>query len=249
MEGEKRMYSSEVLRFTAHFFFTGPERAIERRVDEMLELVGLADKADRPVKGFSGGERQRLGIAQAQVNDPDLLILDEPAAALDPMGRHAVLQIMEQLREHTTIFYSTHILDDVQRISDRVVILNQGEMIAQGSIEALLDGNDGVVYSVVLPGDPSMVQARVSSQPWVSNLSSRRVNGHTRWRVSVSDEAAATSQLLRLVLSDERVDVVEFGREQQDLENVFVQLVQSCIHPLCPAADRPDGTRPWRRRL
>ena len=100
-------------------------RRSRQRVAETLELVGLADKADRPVKGFSGGERQRLGIAQAQVNYPDLLILDEPAASLDPMGRHDVLEVMERLRKHTTIFYSTHILDDVQRVSDTVVILNQ----------------------------------------------------------------------------------------------------------------------------
>jgi ABC-2 type transport system ATP-binding protein len=87
---------------------------------KMLHLVGLSGKADRPVKSFSGCERQRLGIAQAQVNYPDLLILDEPAAALDPIGRHDVLVIMEKLRKYATVFYSTHILDDVQQVSDTV---------------------------------------------------------------------------------------------------------------------------------
>lgn len=76
----EHMTARETLDFTARFFFKGPTSEIEKRIDEMLELVGLADKADRPIKGFSGGERQRLGIAQAQVNYPDLLILDEPAA-------------------------------------------------------------------------------------------------------------------------------------------------------------------------
>ena len=105
--GESRYYGQmsarEVLRFTAGFFYSGPKDAIEARIAETLGLVGLDDKADRPVKHFSGGERQRLGIAQAQINYPDLLILDEPAASLDPMGRHDVLEVMERLRKHTTI--------------------------------------------------------------------------------------------------------------------------------------------------
>jgi len=119
------MTARQTLRFTAGFFYEGPKVEIENRIAETLELVGLSDKADRPIKGFSGGERQRLGIAQAQVNYPDLLILDEPAASLDPIGRKDVLEVMERLRKHTTIFYSTHILDDVQRVSDTVVILNK----------------------------------------------------------------------------------------------------------------------------
>ncbi len=120
------MTARQTLRFTARFFFKGPKQKIEDRVDEMLHLVDLAEKADRPLKTFSGGERQRLGIAQAQVNYPDLLILDEPAASLDPIGRRDVLEVMSKLRKYTTIFYSTHILDDVQRVSDTVVILEQG---------------------------------------------------------------------------------------------------------------------------
>jgi ABC-2 type transport system ATP-binding protein len=129
------MSARETLDFTARFFFSGPGPKIEERVNEVLDLVGLQDRADRPVNGFSGGERQRLGLALAQVNYPDLLILDEPAAALDPIGRHEVLRVMERLRKHCTIFYSTHLLDDVQQVSDTVAILNHGELVAQGSIE------------------------------------------------------------------------------------------------------------------
>ena len=101
------MTARENLLFTAKFFFKGPEAKIRERCDEMLDLVGLADKAERPIKSFSGGEKQRLGIASAQINYPDLLILDEPASALDPLGRQEVLAVMARLRKHTTIFYST----------------------------------------------------------------------------------------------------------------------------------------------
>ena len=139
------MTARETLRYTARFFFKGPAKAIEERINTTLELVGLNDKADRPIKGFSGGERQRLGIAQAQINYPDLLILDEPAASLDPQGRRDVLEVMERLRKHTTIFYSTHILSDVQRVSDSVAILNHGELVAQASIHDLLASRSGSV--------------------------------------------------------------------------------------------------------
>src|SRR5690606_14546549 len=141
-------------------------------INNTLELVGLSDKADRSTKGFSGGERQRLGIAQAQINFPDLLILDEPAAALDPVGRHDVLEVMERLRKHTTIFYSTHILDDVQKVSDTVAILKHGQLVAQAPIEDLLAGNEGVVYHIALKGDDNGTQSLLSSKPWVSAVNS-----------------------------------------------------------------------------
>ncbi|MCC6611892.1 MAG: ABC transporter ATP-binding protein [Anaerolineae bacterium] len=220
------MTARETLRFTARFFYSGPTRAIEDRIGGTLELVGLEDKADRPIKGFSGGERQRLGIAQAQINYPDLLILDEPAAALDPMGRHDVLEVMERLRKHTTIFYSTHILSDVQRVSDTVAILKKGQLIAQAPIEQLLAGNEAVTYTIGIKGHLNGTQARLSSLPWVSAVNALAGgNGHTHWQVSVSDEAAAEDQLLRLILEDGDLTVTEFGRKKYDLEEVFMSIV------------------------
>jgi ABC-2 type transport system ATP-binding protein len=220
------MTARETLRFSARFFFRGPKAKIEARVSDMLDLVGLSEKADRPMRGFSGGERQRLGIAQAQINDPELLILDEPAAALDPMGRHAVLRIMEQLRERATIFYSTHILDDVQRVSDRVVILNRGELIAQGPVQALLAGDQGTVYTIITQGDTELACERLSRQPWVTNLEFSHVEEGTRWVVAVSDTEAAQARLLRLVMQDEWIEVIEYGRHVLELEEIFMRLVE-----------------------
>ncbi len=220
----------ETLRFAARFFYTGPRATLETHIDAMLDLVGLADKADRPTKGFSGGERQRLGIAQAQINQPDLLILDEPAAALDPVGRRDVLALLERLRHHTTIFFSTHILDDVQRVSDRVAILNRGQMIAQAPVKELLAGSGSTSYRLSLTGDVQSAYTRVISQPWVSSVDVVTSNGHTDWQVQVTDTQAAEAQLPSLVLADGRVTLMNFGRRQSTLEDIFMNLVAGGNH-------------------
>ena len=220
------MTAREILRFKARFFYAGSREMIEERVEETLEMVELDDKADRPIKGFSGGERQRLGIAQAQVHHPDLLILDEPAANLDPMGRRDVLGIMESLREHATIFYSTHILDDVQRVSDTVAILNRGELLAQAPIEELLAGSGGVVYYITIKGSYDEAYSRISSQDWVSSISVVPRDVHTTLQVGVTEEGVAEDELLRLAVCDGDTIVTGFGRKRFELEDVFVDIVE-----------------------
>jgi ABC-2 type transport system ATP-binding protein len=220
------MTARETLRFKARFYYSGPREAIEERVEETLAMVELDDKADRPIKGFSGGERQRLGIAQAQVHRPDLLILDEPAANLDPMGRRDVLNIMEGLREHSTVFYSTHILDDVERVSDTVAILNRGELLAQAPIGELLAGAGGTVYTMTIKGDHQSAYSKISAQEWVSSVNVVHGDERTRLQIGVSDEGAAEDLLLRLAVAEGDAVVTEFGRRRFELEDVFVDMVE-----------------------
>ena len=219
------MTARDVLKFTAKFFYSGPEKAIEERIEEMLTMVGLSDKGNRYVSGFSGGERQRLGIAQAQINYPDLLILDEPAASLDPMGRQDVLNIMKNLREKTTIFYSTHILDDVQRVSDRVVILNQGELLAQGPIEELLSAGQDIQYLITLEGNTLTAREEITKLPWVAHLAEEGQNNTVQWRVAVNDPEKAKKALLPILVNYPDLTILNFGRQERELEEVFMQLV------------------------
>jgi ABC-2 type transport system ATP-binding protein len=220
------MTARETLRFKARFYYSGTRQAIEDRIEETLQLVELEDKADRPIEGFSSGERQRLGIAQAQIHRPDLLILDEPAANLDPMGRRDVLRIMERLREHSTIFYSTHILDDVQRVSDIVVILNRGDLLAQAPVEELLTGAGGTVYYMTIKGGHDAICARISSQDWVSSVNVVHRDVRTMLQVAVNDEERAEEELLRLAMVDRDTVVTEFGRKRYELEDVFLDIVE-----------------------
>ena len=164
------------------------------------------------------------GLLRAQLNKPDLLILDEPAAALDPMGRRDVLHIIERLRERSTIFYSTHILDDVERVSDMVAIVNQGNLVAQAPIDELL-GHGRSAYTVSFSGQPNGAMETLNALPWVQDVSTESDNGLHTWDVSVSDERAAESQLLPILLHGQQVAVKSFGKSQTNLEDVFVSLV------------------------
>lgn len=220
----------ETLQFCASFFPSPWGIRLKDRIQETLEFVGLKGKEDRKIKGFSGGEKQRLGMAQACVHRPELIILDEPAAALDPMGRADVLRVMQQLRQQTTIFYSTHILDDVQRVSDRVAILRQGELVSQGPIEQVMKRGEGIIYTLETKGDLAQVQQALSGQSWVSSLTTKVANKHIHWEIGVTDPERAEAHLLRLVLANKSVIVSQFGRKTYDLESIFIDLVGEATH-------------------
>lgn len=220
------MTARETLRFAAGFFFSGPPDRIESRIGEMLELVGIQDKADRPIKTLSGGETQRLGIAQAQIHEPDLLILDEPAAALDPLGRRDVLAILERFRTTSTVLYSTHILDDVQRVSDMICILKDGRIVEQGLIGDVLSSGRDSVFTVVIEGDVDRARATLVQQPWADHVDVDGGGASARLRITVNDVGAAEARLQRVLLEDETLVVKEFSRPSASLEDIFVDLVE-----------------------
>jgi ABC-2 type transport system ATP-binding protein len=225
---EPRFYehlsARETLRFVARFFYAGPVSAIERRIDALLDLVGLTEKADRPIRGFSGGERQRLGIAQANVNEPDLLLMDEPAAALDPAGRQAVLAILARLRERTTVFFSTHILDDVQRVADRVAILDHGRLLAYAPTPELLAGDGATTFELAVRGPVDALRTALGAETWVDGID--RGDGDDEvLHVRVNDVDAAEAQLLRVALAVPGVIVRRFQPRSFELEEVFMRLV------------------------
>jgi ABC-2 type transport system ATP-binding protein len=220
----------EVLRYARGFYPREPDSRIEDDITDSLDLVGLSAKADSRSGDLSGGQRQRLGIAQAQIHRPELLILDEPAAALDPVGRRDVLAVMQRLRGSATVFYSTHILDDVQRVSDEVAILKDGRRVLQSAMEDLLAGDGGIEYVLTLTGPVEAAVAELDAQPWVAAVSGRRDGDGSVVTVRVTDDAAARRHLLRLVLRQDAVDVVGFGRRRSELEDVFMSVVEGGRH-------------------
>ncbi|MBA4146783.1 MAG: ABC transporter ATP-binding protein [Verrucomicrobia bacterium] len=137
----KFLTAEELLRFYAKVFRI-PKDQVESRIDEVLKLVELEHARKRLIKTYSKGMQQRAGLAQALINDPDLLILDEPTSGLDPIGRMKVREIIQRLKnEGKTVFFSSHELGEVETVCDRVAILNQGELKVTGRVDDLVREN------------------------------------------------------------------------------------------------------------
>jgi len=134
----KFLTAEEILRFYAKIFKI-PRSEADRRIDSLLKLVELEHARKRPLKSYSKGMQQRVGLAQALINNPDLLLLDEPSSGLDPLGRMKVREIIQRLKnEGKTVFFSSHELGEVETVCDRVVILHQGELKVEGRVDDLV---------------------------------------------------------------------------------------------------------------
>lgn len=227
LDQEPRFYGwmtgRELLAFVADLLgLAGAE--LDARIDETLELIGLTDAADRRISGYSSGMRQRLGIGQAIVGKPEILILDEPVSSLDPEGRRDLLALIGQLRASATVVLSTHVLSDVERVCDRVAILDHGRLVTEAPIGELLRRFAPPVYRIeTKPGQASRIEALLGGlrrQPWVT---AAEVDA-TTIRVSVADDDRATVELLPLIAAV-GLRVVGFERERPTLEDVFLRLV------------------------
>ena len=197
---------------------------LRSRVDEMLARTGLTAAAQRRIGGYSGGMRQRLGIAQALLHRPEILILDEPVSSLDPEGRRDLLELIAGLRGQATVVFSTHLLADVERICDRVAILDRGRLITEGPLEELLAAHARPIYRLgPAPGQGATVAIlidRLRAAPWTTDVAA----GDDLVRVTVSDPVAAAAGILPLVVAA-GVVLDSFERARPTLEDVFLELV------------------------
>ena len=217
------MTGRELVAFAAEL--SGRDRRSARdRAGAVLERVGLTDAADRRIGGYSGGMRQRLGIAQALVDEPRLLVLDEPVSSLDPEGRRDLLTLIAELGANATVLFSTHVLADVERICDRVAILDHGRLVTEGPLDDLLARYAQPVFRLTPePRQDAAVSgllATIRAKPWVE--SATEVDGALV--VSVRDEESASAGLLPMVVTA-GVRLAMFERTRPTLEDVFLRLV------------------------
>lgn len=208
----------EFLDYYGHLFGL-PRRLRRERVERLLHEVGMAQAADVPLRKYSKGMVQRIGLAQALINDPRLVVLDEPMSGLDPLGRKEVRDLILRLKAASkTVFFSTHIIPDVEVVCDRVGILFDGELVTVGPLEGLL-GNRlesiEIVLSGLAPGDPGL-----PAGPWV------RPPVHTAGRtiVAVGDEPTANQVVRTLVERGATIHAVTPTR--RTLEEEFLQQIE-----------------------
>ena len=203
------------------------DTVLERRIDALLDLAGLTGVETR-IGGYSRGMKQRLGIAQALINAPRVLMLDEPTSALDPIGRREVLEMIASLSGRTTVLFSTHILADVERVADMAAVIERGRVLRQAPIGELKAGY-GASRRLVLQVDGGeaareTLAAAITAQPWATRVSRLDLDGAPALEIAGEDLRAARYALPRL-LADAGLGLLRCEPRETSLEDVFVDLV------------------------
>lgn len=239
------MTANEYLNFCGEI--TGMDKkTIKERSAELLEKVGLGTEKHR-IKGFSRGMKQRLGIAQALLNKPKLLICDEPTSALDPVGRKEILDILVAAKEETTIIFSTHILSDVEHICDEMALLNEGKVIMQGSIEEVKSRRRGnaleivpekkddaaLIYSYINDLTPaSGAKSHAADHPVPQEKAERSPQEHSSYCIAeltpsgsvILKNEALLPDILRY-LADNNIPFIRIEKQEATLEDIFIEAI------------------------
>lgn len=210
------MTSKEYLASAAKLMAVNGKIA-ERRIPMLLELVDLAGVTTR-IGGWSRGMRQRLSIAQALIAAPDLLILDEPTTALDPRGRRDLLDLIKDVSQHATILFSTHLLDDVDRVCDHILIL-QNTVVAQSKMDDLR-ASIGTSLELTLDSSSKNTAERLRREPWATGV----VQSGNHIRITTDNESEAAKRIPQII-SDAGTGLIALNRDQPTMEEIFLGLV------------------------
>lgn len=213
------MTAVECLRFMGKLS-NMEKKDIETRIQEVLLLVGLVDKAKKKISTYSGGMRQRLGIAQAILHRPELLILDEPVSALDPIGRREIIQLLENLKKEITILFSTHILKDAEEICDRIAIIKEGELVTDKTVTQLLQEESSSVFDVEFIGDSDAWQQILIQNEFIEKI--EKIG--TVYQVYSTDRKACSEAILKTLLQING-ELIRVENRHQNLEEIFMEKV------------------------
>lgn len=202
------------------------KKEIRTRSEELLKLVGLGEEKHR-IKGFSRGMKQRLGIAQALLNRPKLLICDEPTSALDPLGRKEILDILVAAKEETTILFSTHILSDVEHICDEMALLNEGKIIMQGSIDEVKSKRRGNALEIQLERkeDSDSLYRFICEKTKAQKAGSAGKTERNGSKNIIIKEASLLPYTLNFI-ADNNIPFIKIEKQESTLEDIFLEAIK-----------------------
>jgi ABC-2 type transport system ATP-binding protein len=215
----KEMYVREYLGFLAGLHQL-PNR--KNRIDEMIELTGLEREQKKQIGALSKGYRQRVGLAQAMIHNPDVLILDEPTSGLDPNQLEEIRNLIKRLGQEKTVIFSTHIMQEVQELCDRVIIINKGQLVADDPIDQLQNRVAG--DTLITLEFNKEVSAEHLEQ--ISGVGSVRSLGNKRWELTAVSGQDVREQVFRFAV-DQQLILLEMHKEEYSVEDVFQQLTRS----------------------
>lgn len=211
------MRGSEYMDFVTRLYQL-PDESRAKRCTQALSEVGLQSAAKKRIGGYSNGMRQRLGIAQAIVHRPPVIIMDEPVSALDPIGRREIMNLIASLKKESTVLLSTHVLSDVDRLCDEVAIMKEGRVLVQSPLAELKASFAKPVVRVEFDRDPAPFLDTIQTEPWVREI---RQEG-TSLRITTHGESGNTA--LRF-LSALPADIIRFEQALPETEDLFIDLV------------------------
>jgi ABC-2 type transport system ATP-binding protein len=214
------MSAKEFIEFSGSLYHIKPD-ILKKRTKELLEMVGLTKSANKKVGEFSRGMKQRLGIAQALVNNPKIILLDEPVSALDPMGRKEVMDIIGSLAGKVTVFFSSHILADVERICDRVIIIKDGKAILEDSIEHIRQFSNSREIEIEFENiDSETFLSLIKNATWLESIK----NGGKKVSIEVNDLNQARTEINEIICK-QNIFLRKFIIAEATLEDIFIKVV------------------------
>lgn len=214
----KDMYVREYLRFVAGLHKIKKARS---RVDEMIEQTGLTLEQNKLIGALSKGYRQRVGLAQAMLHDPQVLILDEPTSGLDPNQLVEIRQLIKNIGDEKTVIFSTHIMQEVQAICDRVLIINKGKAVANEKIDAL--------KNIVSNGQTIAVEfkekATIGLLEKISGIESAKNIADGKWELQVADQRDVREAIFKFAVNN-NLTLLGMQRQERSVENIFQELTK-----------------------
>ncbi len=213
------MYVKEYLAFMAGIHL--PKNSITKRVDEMVEITGLGPEQKKKIGSLSKGYRQRVGLAQAMIHNPRVLILDEPTSGLDPNQLMDIRSLIKNIGKEKTVILSTHIMQEVEAICNRVIIINKGKIVADDDTR-ILQQKASSGNRILVEFNQTVQKALLAAIPGVSAV--ENTNGNM-YRITASNQDDIRQVLFRFAV-DHQVDILTLQQENSSMESIFQQLTK-----------------------